>query len=211
MAKKTKKRKRAAPAGRAAPPSDLDDYLASGEPAAGFSNLPQGNYEGFVKPGSAVIEPKDSGGDRAQLMLVVTSPEEHVDRQQMRFYDLTTQIGVNILLGELEAMELPQAKSKKELGSILQQTDNIPVRFWVGPEREDFPPKVRINERLEGAPASAGGDADTGSDYYTKEEIMAASEKELEDIIKVEELAIVPDDIDTWEEVAEQVCTALGI
>lgn len=144
--------------------AEIDRLFADGEPAEKFSNLPTGTYDGIIKPGSAVIEPKRDASHqyRASLSLVVTEPEEFKDRTQLARYDLSTQIGVNIFLAELATLDVGQPKNLKEAAEMMEETDNLPVRFWVSEPQDEFPPKVRINERLEGngndGGSSSGGD-----------------------------------------------------
>jgi len=206
MAKKQSKRKKAVRRQAA----DTDDFFRKGEPASGFNNLPEGTYEGYIKAGSAIIEPKDSGGHRASCTLVVTSPQEHEEREQVKRNDLSTQVGVNIFLGELKTLGFDQPKNVKEAAEMLAETDNVPVRFWVSPPQDDYPPKVRFNERLEGN----GGPSEAPSaeeEYYTREEILAMDEEKICALNKEEELGLDPDDYDTWEEFNEACATEYGV
>jgi len=207
--------------------SETDDYFREGEPSR-FSNLPKGTYDGYVKAGSWLIEAKESGGHRSLCTLVVTSPEEFKNRVQVKRDDLSTQVGVNIFLGELEALELGQPKSLRECSEILADTDNLRVRFWVGEPRDENPPKVRFNERLEEA-NGAEEDEDVDEDAeeeteekskkkgkskkneYTKKEIRSMDEDELTELIENEGLDIDPDDFDSWDDVADAVIKELGL
>lgn len=198
MAKKSKKKS------KKKNKSQTDDLFSSGEPSSGFMNLPTGTYEGFVKPGSAVIEPKDSGGHKASLTLVVTAPEEHEDKEQSMRCDLSTQVGVNIFLGQLETLGLDQPSSVKEAAESLEETDNKKVSFWVGPEQGEFPPKVRINELLEDS-----DDPDSGSGEWKKgDRVLVNIDDEdypgkITDIDEDDETATIKcDDGDTLEDVA---------
>lgn len=140
--------------------SQTDDLFSSGKPSSGFMNLPSSTYEGFIKPGSAVIEPKDSGGHKASLTLVVTAPEEFEGKEQTMRCDLSTQVGVDIFLGQLvNVLGFDQPSSAKETAEILEETDKMKVRFWVGPEQGEFPPKVRLNELLEDSDEDSDSDS----------------------------------------------------
>lgn len=219
MVKKAKKKKKKRPMtrGRGSGTSEVDQMFRDGVPSTGFSNLPPGTYEGYVKPGTALIEVKDSGGHRCQITLVVTSPEEFAGnketdpREQVARYDLTTQVGVDILLGELETMELGQPDTLEEAGKMLAESDNIPVEFWVGVPKDEFPPKVRINARLEedltDEKAAKGGESKEPE--YTKAEIKKMSDDELDDLAKEEGLD--PDDYETYPELAKALIEELGL
>jgi len=202
--------------------TSTDKLFADGVPSR-FSNLPEGTYDGYIKPGSFIIEPKEDGsGHRALCSLIVTSPEEFEGRTQVKRSDLSTQIGVNIFLGELETLEFDQPASLEEASELLAETDNIPVRFWVGPQNDEYPPKVRFNERLEGE----GGREDEAEDEsedetedeseeeeseYTKKDIKKMDEEALTQLIEDEALDIDPDDYDTWPEVATACIEELGL
>ena len=187
--------------------SDADDLFANAEPSTGFNNLPEGTYEGYIKEGSAVIEPKDGGGRKASMVLVVTSPEDHEDRTQTLRCDLSTQIGVNIFCGELEKLGLGKPDTFKEAAEILSETDNVPVRFWVGPQKDEFPPKVRINERLEDD--DNDGEDVTENDTYTKADIKKMTDEELEAL--ADELEIDHESYDEWDEVRDAIYEELEL
>jgi len=210
--KKVAKKKKSKKALRRGSASDTDQFFRDGVPSR-FSNLPEGTYDGYIKAGSFIIEPKEGGGHRASCTLVVTAPEEFEEKTQTMRCDLSTQVGVNIFLGELEKLEFDQPASLKEAGELLSETDNMAVRFWVGPEQEDYPPKVRFNERLEGDEGSAEEAApeDEPDDYYTAEQVLAMSSEELEALNKDESLELDPDDYETWEAFAEACITELGL
>jgi len=203
MARKSKKNKKGK--------SKTDDFFANGEPSSGYNNLPEGTYEGVVKPGSAIIEPKESGGHRASMTLVVTSPEEYEDREQIFRCDLSTQVGVNIFLGQLDLLGLDQPSTLKEAASALSETDDVPVRFWVGPQQDEFPPKVRINERLDDSDDDDDND-DDGEDEepeYTKKDIKKMSDEELDDLAKDNDMD--PDEYDTYQELREALYEELDL
>lgn len=200
MAKKSKKNRKSK--------SQTDDFFSNGEPSSGFNNLSEGTYEGFIKPGSAIIEPKESGGHKASLILVVTAPEEHEDKEQAMRCDLSTQVGVNIFLGQLELLGLDQASSVKEAAEALGDTDDVPVRFWVGPQQDEYPPKVRINERLEDS--DDGEEAEEpAEDDYTKKDIKKMTEEELDDLAK--ELKMDPDDYETYDKLRKDLYEELDL
>jgi hypothetical protein len=197
MAKKVVKKK-VKKAVRKSGGSQLDTFIRNGEPVRGFSNLPTGVYDGYIKAGSAVLEPKEGGGDRVTMFLVVTAPDDYKDREQRKRDDLSTQFGYNLFLGDLTNMEFAAPTSREELGQILSETDNKAVRFWVGQSSGEFPPKVRINELLEdqgGAPAEE-------SDVWSAEDIAGLSEADKEALAKQND--INPDDF-TWEELDEKL------
>jgi len=203
--------------------SNIDELFANGEPAEKFSNLP-GNktYEGHIKAGSAIIEPKSDSKDdyRASFILIVTSPKEYKDRQQMARFDLSTQIGVNIFLAELETMELGAPSSLKEAAEMLEETDEVPVRFWVSEPEDEFPPKVRINERLEGNGGNSSPDSgQSSSPQYTKAEIrkLGKDADNNDDAAMDELIALAKEsdfneaDYDTWMALAKDIIDDLGL
>lgn len=182
------------------------------DPLTGYNNLPSGTYEGYIKPGSAVIEDKDDGGQRAVITFVVTSPEEHEDREQVGRYDLTSDVGKGIFLGQLVVLGLDEPSTLKEAASALSETDDIPVRFWVGPEEGEFPPKVRINERLDDSGDNDDGDGDNGEDEeseYTKKDIKKMSDEELDDLAKDNDMD--PDEYETYQELREALYEELDL
>lgn len=187
--------------------SDTDALFAGGEPATGFSNLPEGTYEGYIKPESAIIEPKDGGRHKASLVLVCTD-DEYENRTQTARYDLSTQIGVNIFLGDLDKLGFSQPTSVKEAAELLPETDNVPVRFWVGPQRDEYPPKVRINERLEEENGTSE-DVSLDDDAYTKKDVMALTDDETEAL--ADELEIDHTQYEEWSEVRKVICEELGL
>jgi len=213
MAKKMKKKK-ATSRRSSGGTSSIDQMFAAGEPAEGFFNLP-GNkvYDGFIKPESAIIELKVRGGDdyRARYTAVVTSPEEFKDKEQVARFDLSTQIGVNIFLGELETLELGKPGSLREAAEMLPEMDNVPIRFWVSEPRDENPPKVRINERLEEGNRGKDEDEDEEEEEveYTKKQIKAMSDKELDEL--ADECGLDPDDYETYPELAEALIEELEL
>lgn len=189
---------------------NLNDLLATGEPQVGLSNLAEGTYEGLIKAGSAMMEPKGNGkdGNRVKYQLIVTAPEELAKRIQGVRHDLSTQVGVNIFLGEIAKMGFEQPHSEEEIGECLVAMDDLPVEFWVGPKKDDFPPKVRINSVLEAetdntdetveaaATETVTPEAEPEGDEITTEEINAMELPELTALIKDNELKVtVSDDV----------------
>ena len=220
MVKKQKKKptRRLAPRAGAVSPASTptDDFFHNGMPSSGFNNLPTGVYDGYIKPGSFIIEPKPKGGHKASCTLVVPAEEGgQEDRTQAMRCDLSTQTGVDIFLGELKILGFDQAKCLKEASEMLPETDNVPVRFWVGVPKDENPPNVRFNERLEGAgslesPAEPTPEASSG-DYYTREEILAMDETDICTFNKDEELKLDPDKYGTWEEFNEACAVEYGV
>lgn len=185
--------------------SDIDSMFANGEPAERFYNLPSGTYEGIIKAGSALIEekPDQKGSYRASCVLVVTEDGEYEDKEQQARFDLSTQIGVNIFLGELDTLEIDKPDNLRDAGDALSEMDGLAVRFWVSEPKDEFPPKVRFNEKLE---STNGGRPETASVEYTKKDIKAMSEDELTALAKENNLN--PDDY-SWEELEEKLIEEL--
>lgn len=192
--------------------SDIDALFASGVPSVGFVHLPEGDYEGRIKAGSAVIETKDNGGHRMTLTLQTTSPSKYVNREERYYCDLSTQVGVNIFLGLLETLQLGKPTSLAEAAELLAQTDDLLVKFHVAAAKDDYPPKVYINERLEEGEGNVGEEENTG---ITADDIqtMGANEDEegLRGIIDENALDVNPDEYDTWAEVADAIVAELGL
>lgn len=134
-------------------PMSVDKMFANGEPQVGYQHLPKGRYEGFIVLGSWVIKEKDKGGNESQVRLKCTT-EGFVGREQIGRWDLTTQVGINIFQGNLIALGFEKPRSLKEAAEMVAETDNIPVKFYVGEQKDEFPPKVSILERLETAPVA---------------------------------------------------------
>jgi hypothetical protein len=189
----------------------LDSLLKTGEPAEKFSNLPTGNYEGFVKPGSAKIETKPGSktDKRAVMMLIVTSPEEFVDRQQRASFDLSTQIGVNIFLAELATLGLGQPDTEKAMADTLEETDKMPVSFWVSEPKDEFPPKVRFNDRLERGSDDGPEEDAPDEPQYTEKEILDMSPRKLKKL--AEELKLDPDNYDNDDKLTDAILDELGL
>ena len=207
MAKKTARRSQE---------SSLDDFLRNGTPVRGFNNLPTGTYDGHIKAGSALLEEKENGGKRVTMFLVVDSGD-FKDREQRKRDDLTSEFGVNLFLGDLEAMELAVPTTTREFADVLAETDNLKVKFWVGKPSDEYPPKVRINELLEGSSKSETKDEspEPASDTPTKKEIRQLGKDEdeegLQKIIDDEALDIDQDTFDTYPEVSKKIIEELDL
>ena len=210
--KKTKKSKK----------SNGNKLFSGVKPVSGFSNLPQGTYEGYIKPGSALLEPKQDGsGYRAVMTFIVSSPEEYENRSQRYSQDLTSDFGKGLFLGMLETLGFnPEIETDEEAADILSQTDNIPIRFWVGEEKDEFPPRVSINERLEDEDAEDTEDEDVEDVEdedededeeveYTKKDIRKMSDKDIDELAG--ELDLDPDDYETYKELRDVICDELGL
>ena len=190
----------------------IDSLFKTAVPSRGFRNLPTGTYDGFVKPGSAIIEPKSKGSSdyKASLVLVVSEEGDLESREQTARYDLSTEVGVSIFMGDLEAMELGKPSNLAEAAEMLAESDGIPVQFWVSEPKDEFPPKVRINERLEGESAEASEDGEPEEpeeDPLTAVEITNMEEPELATLAKDNDLN--PDHYETWEDLAAELITLL--
>jgi len=209
MAKKKSSRKGKSSGG------NIDALFKGATPSRGFRNLPTGTYEGFVKPGSAIMEPKSKGSQdyKASLVLVVSEDGDLQGREQTARYDLSTQVGVDIFTGDLEAMELGKPESLAEAAEMLADSDGISVEFWVSEPKDDYPPKVRISERLEGDADTStyddsdDDDADDADGSLSAEDIRAMSEEELTELAADNDLN--PDDYETWEELADVLVNLL--
>jgi len=210
MAKKTKKVKKTKK-------SNGSKLFSGTKPISGFSNLPAGTYEGYIKPGSAVLEPKpDGGGYRAKLVLVATSPDEYENREQRYSQDLTSEFGKGLFLGMLETLGFnAEIDTIEDAAEIMAQTDNIPVRFWVGEPRDEFPPRVSINDRLDDEDGEDTENEDEDADgteeeeEYTKKDIKKMSDEELDEL--AEELDLDPDEYDTYKELREAIYEELDL
>jgi hypothetical protein len=196
----------------------LDDFLRNGEAVAGFNNLPTGVYDGHIKPGSALLEVKQGGGERVTMFLIVDSGEFE-GREQRKRDDLTSQFGVNLFLGDLKAMELGEPKTKREFAEALAETDGLKVKFWVSEPKDEFPPKVRINELLEGQEVSQTAteaiEAAAASYSLSKRDVVKLGKDEdkkgLQKIIDDEALDIDQDKYVTYEEVANLIIKELDL
>jgi len=188
---------------------NIDSLFKTAVPSRGFRNLPTGTYDGFVKPGSAIIEPKSKGSSdyKASLVLIVSEEGDFENREQTARYDLSTEVGVSIFMGDLEAMELGKPSNLAEAAEMLSDSDDVPVEFWVSEPKDEFPPKVRINERLEEGEASEVEEPEETEELLTAKEIKAMSEDELTTLAKDNDLD--PDDFESWEDLAAELITLL--
>lgn len=215
--KKTKKSKK----------SNGNNLFKDIEPVSGFSNLPKGRYEGFVLPGSAVIEPKrDAPGYRAVARFVVTSPDKYKNRQQRYIQDLTSEFGKGLFLGMLGAFDLStEISTIEEAAEVLAETDNVHIRFYVGEPRDEYPPRVSVLERLEDEQDDDDAEDDDVEDdedteeeeeeedveeeEYTKKDIKKMSEEELDEL--AEEVGLDSDEYETYKGLREAIYEELGL
>lgn len=178
--RKTKIPQQTSSRSRAPRPNGLDDLLAAADPDA-MAWLDSGTYEGYIKPKSGRLELKGQGQGYVAHMdfITVINGEEST---QHYFQDLSTQTGVNIFTGHLRVLGFEKPETKDEAADCLKEVDNLAIKFFVGKPRGEFPPNVRILDLIEGEPSSEADseDAEDQQGPYTKEEVNAMSDEELE-------------------------------
>jgi hypothetical protein len=194
---------------------DTSSLWKTSKPVIG-GNLPRGTYEGYIKPGTWIIEPKKDGGDKSSFTLVVTAPEEYEGRMQIARFDLSTEFGIGVFKGQLITLGFEEPQSISEAAELLSETDGLYVRFYVSEPKDEFPPSVRINERLDEpeettgpGEESEGGEVETPSELPTRDDIKKMHHDELASL--AEENDIDPDDYPTDVKLRKEIYAALGV
>ena len=201
-----------------------DEMFANSEPDEGFSHLPGGKHEVvFVDAEKTRIAIKEGGGKVAFIKVQVDDPSsEHNEKFDMFKQDLTSQIGINIFAGMMKKMEFEPPKSTQEAAKCLSQLVGMRGLIWTDGGKDEFPPKMRINERLNGEVAERGSEEDpvasepeptaepAAPDFdnmtWAEVGVMAEDENEVAQNYLVEqakEADIDPDNF-SWPELAEQ-------
>lgn len=139
------------PQKRASSKSSDGNSLKGIEPSKGFTHLPKGSYEGYIKPGSwTFTEVQDKAWKYKTSLTLVVDAGEHEGETEFWRQNLND-IGKSYLLGLLETLELGRPDTIVPGASDLAaESDNLRVRFYVTESKDEYGPEVYINELLEG-------------------------------------------------------------